>query len=110
MPLRKQTVQGTLSYLDIATETKGYIYCLGVIDNNYSTSKNPADLVFQLDIYNPDGSPLLNAPQTGLNAGKITVDQYRSLFSLNYNVVIGPNTRTEPGVSQWIPSTPTPAT
>ena len=68
------------------------------------------DLVFQLDIYNPDGSPLLTKPQPGINAGKITVDQYRSLFSLNFNVVIGPNTRTEPGVSQWIPSTPTPAT
>lgn len=109
MPLRQQSVKGALSYLDIASETKGYIYVLGVIDNNYSTTKNPDDLTFQLDIYNPDGSPLLDEPQAGLNAGKITVDQYRSLFSLNYNVVIGPNTRTEPGVSQWIPSTPTPA-
>jgi hypothetical protein len=110
MPLRSQTVTGSLSYLDIASETKGYIYVLGVIDNNYNSSKNPADLVFQLDIYNPDGSPLLDAPQAGLNAGKITVDQYRSLFSLNFNVVIGPNSRTEPGVSEWIPSTPAPAT
>jgi hypothetical protein len=110
MPLREQQVTGSLSYLDVATETKGYIYVLGVIDNNYSATKNPADLVFQLDIYNPDGSPLLAAPQPGLNAGKITVDQYRTLFSLNYNVVIGPNTRTEAGVSEWIPSTPTPAT
>jgi hypothetical protein len=110
MPLRTQSVKGSLSYLDIASETKGYIYVLGVIDNNYNSTKDPADLVFQLDIYNPDGSPLLNAPQTGLNAGKITVDQYRSLFSLNFNVVIGPNSRTEPGVSQWIPSTPAPAT
>jgi len=109
MPLRAQKVTGTLSYLDVATETKGYVYVLGVIDNNYNSSKNPADLVFQLDIYNPDGSVLLDKPQPGLNAGKITVDQYRSLFSLNYNVVIGPDSRTEPGVSQWIPSTPTPA-
>lgn len=109
MPLRQQTVKGSLSYLDVASETKGYIYVLGVIDNNYNSTKNPADLVFQIDIYNPDGSPLLKAPQPGVNAGKITVDQYRSLFSLNFNVVIGPNSRTEPGVSQWIPSTPAPA-
>ena len=109
MPLRAQAVKGTLTYLDVATETKGYIYVLSVIDNNYNASKNPADLVFQLDIYNPDGSVLLDKPQAGLNAGKITVDQYRSLFSLNYNVIIGPNSRTEPGVSQWIPSTPAPA-
>jgi len=110
MPLRKQTVQGSLSYLDVASETKGYIYVLSVIDNNYSSTKNPKDLVFQLDIYNPDGSPLLTAPQPGVNAGKITVDQYRSLFSMNFNVLVGPNSRTEPGVSQWIPSTPSPAT
>lgn len=109
MPLRQQQVSGALSYLDIATETKGYIYVLSVINNNYNATKNPADLIFQLDIYNPDGSPLLEKPQPGVNAGKITVDQYRSLFSLNFNVVIGPDTRTEPGVSQWIPSTPTPA-
>lgn len=109
MPLRSQSVTGKLSYLDIASETKGYIYVLGVIEplTNNPTS---APLVFQLDIYNPDGSPLLDAPQHGLNAGKITVDQYRSLFSLNFNVIIGPNSRTEPGVSQWIPSTPAPAT
>lgn len=109
MPLRPQQVSGALSYLDVATETKGYIYVLGVIDNNYSSTKDPEDLVFQLDIYNPDGSVLLEKPQDGLNAGKITVDQYRTLFSLNFNVVIGPNTRTEPGVSEWIPSTPSPA-
>lgn len=109
MPLRPQAVKGSLSYLDIATETKGYIYVLSVIDNNYNATKNPDDLIFQLDIYNPDGSILLDAPQAGLNAGKITVDQYRTLFSLNYNVVIGPNSRTEPGVSTWIPSTPAPA-
>jgi hypothetical protein len=110
MPLRTQSPNGVLSYLDIATETKGYIYVLGVDDNNYAADPKPENLVFQLDIYNPDGTPLLSAPQTGLNAGKITVDQYRSLFSLNYNVIIGPDTRTEPGVSQWIPSTPGPAT
>jgi hypothetical protein len=110
MPLRAQNFQGTLTYLDIATETKGFIYVLSVIDNNYNSTHNPADLVFQLDIYNPDGTPLLEKPQTGINAGRITVDQYRSLFALNYNAIVGPNSRTEPGVSQWIPSTLTPAT
>lgn len=109
MPLRPQSVTGTLTYLDLASETKGYVYVLSVIDNNYNSSHRPGDLVFQLDIYSPDGTPLLDAPQTGLNAGKITVDQYRSLYSLNFNVVIGPDTRTEPGVSQWTPSTPVPA-
>ena len=79
MPLRPQKVTGTLSYLDLSTETKGYIYVLSVINNNYNTTKNPDDLTFQLDIYAPDGSPLLTEPQVGINAGKITVDQYRTL-------------------------------
>ncbi len=106
MPLRSQQVTGTLSYLDLSTETKGYIYVLSVINNKYNTTKDPDDLTFQLDIYAPDGSPLLTEPQSGINAGKITVDQYRTLYTLNFDAFVGPDSRTEPGVSQWAPSTP----
>jgi len=109
MPLRAEQVTGALSYLDIASETKGYIYVLSVVDNGYNASHKPEDLTFRLDIYSPNGAPLLAKPQPGLVAGRITVDQYRSLYSLNYNPIIGPNTRTEPGVTQWIPTAPAPA-
>ena len=49
---------------------------------------------------------LLTEPQSGVNAERLTVDQWRSLFTLNLDVVLGPNGRTEPGVSVWQPSTP----
>ncbi|MEP5059752.1 hypothetical protein [Nisaea sp.] len=110
MKLRDQSPTGTLRYLDLATETKGYIYVLSVIDNNYNASKDPNDLTFQLDVYSPDGKVLLDKPQTGINAGKITVDQYRTLYTLNFDSFSGPDGRTEPGVSQWAPSTPQEAT
>lgn len=100
MPLRDSQLPG-LAYLDIATEPKGYIYVL-------MASLNQGSPTFLLDIYNPDGSVLLEKPQSGVNAARLTVDQWRSMFTLNYNVVLGPNNRTEPGVSQWQPSTPAP--
>lgn len=97
LPLRDQS--DTVTYLDIAVEPKGYIYVLMVSE----TSGKPT---FLLDIYNPDGSVLLTKPQSGINAARLTVDQWRTLFTLNFNAVLGPNSRTEPGVSVWQPSTP----
>jgi hypothetical protein len=97
--LRNQA-PATVDYLDIAVENKGYIYILASVTQS---SEQPE---FQLDLYNPDGTVLLNAPQTGVNAEKMTVDQWRTLFTLNFEKVLGPGLRTEPGVSAWIPSTP----
>ncbi|CCD94895.1 conserved membrane hypothetical protein [Bradyrhizobium sp. ORS 375] len=98
MSLRKQT--GNVTYQDVATETKGYIYVLA------SVAPASGSTVYQLDIYNPDGTALLATPQTGMNAAKLAVDQWRSLFTLDYDTVLGPGARTEPGVTVWIPSTP----
>lgn len=98
MPLRDES-QKSISYMDIAVETKGYIYTL-------SKSVEGAASEYRLDIYNPDGTTLLEAPQSGINAAKLTVDQWRSLFTLNFEKFLGPNGRTEPGISEWLPSTP----
>ncbi len=89
-----------IDYLDIAVEAKGYIYVLS------KTAESGAKPVYRLDIYNPDGSVLLKEPQTGVNAAKLTVDQWRTMFTLNLDKFLGPDTRTEPGISTWIPSTP----
>jgi hypothetical protein len=97
MPLRSQPDKD-LSYLDLAVETKGYIYVLMRV--------NGTDPQFLLDIYNPDGTILLTEPQAGVNAAKLTVDQWRSMFTMNYTSFLGPGERTEPGISTWIPSTP----
>ena len=98
MPLRAQ--QGTIACQDIAVEAKGYIYVLAAVTPAGGSAQ------YQLDIYQPDGTPLLTAPQTGVNAAKLAVDQWRTLFTMNYDRVLGPGARTEPGVSAWIPSTP----
>ncbi|HZV71087.1 MAG TPA: hypothetical protein VFG10_16145 [Saprospiraceae bacterium] len=89
-----------IEYLDIATEDKGYIYVLYFEDPGTSANQ------YMLDIYNPDGTILLGNPLTGLAAAKMAVDQWRTLWTLNYETFRGPSNRTEPSVSGWIPSTP----
>jgi hypothetical protein len=97
MPLREKTGNG-LTCLDLAVEAKGFIYVL------YQQGLNNPTI--GLDIYNPDGSVLLVKPQTGINAAKLTVNNFRALFTLNFQTVLGPGQRTEPGISEWQPSTP----
>jgi hypothetical protein len=96
MALRSQT--GTVSYLDIGTESKGYIYVLSYLNDG----KDQTD--YNLDIYDPQGAYVCTT--NGLNAAKMVVSMWRDVYALNYEVLLGPNNRTEPSVSQWIPSTP----
>jgi hypothetical protein len=100
LPLREATSTG-VTYLDVATESKGYIYVLLVKQDTGAPT-------FYLDIYNPDGSVLLAEAQSGVNAERLTVDQWRSMFTLGFDVISGPGGRTEPGISEWMPSTPAP--
>lgn len=99
MPLRDQDTPG-ITYLDLAVETKGYIYVLSVQEDG----DNPP--VFSLDIHEPNGMILLEKQQAGVNANKLAIDQWRSMFTLNFNTILGSGQRTEPGISQWEPSTP----
>ncbi len=86
-------------YTDIAMESTGYIYIL-----SYTT----ASYIYRLDIYDKGGKFISRT--TGVNAAKLTVDLWRNVFTLNYEVLKMPNgtqpTITEPSVSQWIPSVP----
>jgi hypothetical protein len=90
-------------YLDIAVEFTGFIYVL-------STNNS----VYRLDIYHPDQSGTNPITTTmGFNAAKVTVDYWRNVYSLNYEVLmingaIPPSGITEPSVSQWLPITPPP--
>ena len=95
--LRDQTV--TVEYLDIAIEDKGYIYVLYAEGDGSTADK------YRLDIYKPDGTILLGAPLSGIAAAKMAVDKWRTLWTLNYEKYLGPDNRTEPTVSGWIPST-----
>jgi hypothetical protein len=91
------------TYLDVAVETKSFIYVLYYVNQGLQTSD------YRLDIYSPDGSFLAGTPRTdgapGVNGGKISVDQWRNLYTLNYETFHGPNNRIEPSASIWIPST-----
>ncbi|MBI1771872.1 MAG: hypothetical protein HYR68_05920 [Burkholderiales bacterium] len=105
MALKKEADEN-LEYLDIACEPEGFIYVLSYL--------RPGDTAkaYRLDIYNPDGSHLTRTPKNpdepGVNAAKIAVDHWRTLFTLNYESYSGPGGRTEPSISQWAPSPPTP--
>ena len=102
-----------LTYCDIAIESKGYVYVLAFNgDPNKGPIKN-SDYV--LDVYTPQGQHLFRTPDARLTAanqmeyvaaGKITLDIWRNLFSLNYEKIAGPGGRTEPSVSQWSPTPP----
>jgi hypothetical protein len=102
-----------LNYCDLAIESKGYLYVLSYIgDPSVGTIPNTA---YRLDVYTPQGEFLFRSPDENLSgsanmeyvaAGKIALDIWRNLFSLNYEKLSGPNGRTEPSISQWIPSPP----
>ena len=87
-------------YLDMAVEFTGYIYVLAC---------NPATALYRLDIYHPDqpdGTPI--STTTGVNAARLTVDFWRNVYTLNYEVLQLPGGAaaglTEPSVSLWVPS------
>jgi len=97
--LKTETAVGVMP-LDISVESKGYIYVLKYLQDGSGTV-TAGD--YRLDIYTPDGGFLTQV--TGLAAARLVVDLWRNVFTLNYEIV--PNTgRTEPSVSQWLPSTP----
>jgi hypothetical protein len=95
------TTEGS-TYLDIAVEFTGYVYVL---------SRSGSPPVFRLDIYHPaqsDTKPICTT--RGINAGRLTVDFWRNVYTLNYEVLKLPSGgipgRTEPSVSFWVPPPP----
>ncbi|MCC6371395.1 MAG: hypothetical protein IT236_10355 [Bacteroidia bacterium] len=95
--LNTENEQVTL--LDMAVESLGYIYVLNVIGDTTVAAN------YAVDIYKPDGTFLCQTK--GITTAKITVDTWRTLYSLDYAVLNKTDgSRTEPGVSRWLPSTP----
>ncbi len=102
----KDPVSTAVTYLDVAMETKGFIYVLSYL-KPASGPLSPSD--YRLDLYNPDGTPVTPDPALHngeVNAARMTVDQWRTVFTLNYEQMEGPAGRPEPTISQWIPTTP----
>ena len=92
MPLKAET--SPVTYLDMGVESKGYIYVLKVMGDP-SVQAN-----YKLDIYQPDGTFLTQT--ANVVAGKMVVSLWRDVYTLNYEVIMGPN-GTEPSVSWWSP-------
>ena len=84
-------------YLDIAAEYSGLLYVLSYNQNTF---------LYRLDIYDPtqaDTTPI--ATTQHINAAKLTVDFWRSVYTLNYEVLQLPGPGiTEPTVSLWVPT------
>ncbi|GEM_PF-846935 len=89
-----------VTYLDMGVEFMGYIYVLSYVNDGSNVND------YRLDIYDPQGEFLSRT--IGVAAHKMTVDFWRNVYSLNYQSIAGPGGRTEPSVSEWIPSTPNP--
>jgi hypothetical protein len=87
------------TYLDLAVEFSGYLYVLSRDDSGNH----------RLDIYHPgqDGTAPISTT-LNINAARIAVDYWRSLYALNYEVLTLPGSAslpalTEPSVSLWVP-------
>ena len=83
----------------MASNSSLYVYVLSYDNTSYT---------YRLDIYTPDGDFLTRT--TGVNAGALAVDFWRTVYTLNYEVLKEPDDTlpgvTEPSVSLWLPSVP----
>ena len=85
--------------LDLAIETKGFMYVLKYVGDGTSLDD------YRLDLYSPDGTWLSQSIR--VNAAKLCVDMWRTAYTLDFGVLTKPDgTQTEPTVSIWLPSTP----
>jgi hypothetical protein len=87
-------------YLDLAVEFTGFLYIL-----SYNQTTNE----YRMDLYHPGQSgtqPIVTTPN--VNAARLTVDFWRNVYTLNYEVLRLPNgmvpSITEPSVSLWTPT------
>jgi hypothetical protein len=83
-------------------EFTGYLYVL---------SFNRQTVEYRMDVYHPEQTGTAPISTTlGVNAARLTVDFWRSVYTLNYEVLQVPagvaQALTEPSVSLWTPSPP----
>lgn len=94
------TAGGDTVYLDLAVEFTGFLY---VLSFNQSTN------LYRMDIYHPTQSDTKPISTTqNFNAARLTVDLWRNVYALNYEVLRLPDGSVppiaEPSVSLWVPT------
>jgi hypothetical protein len=107
LPLRQPDAGVNVTYLDLATEAKGYVYVL-----SYQGDGKQATDYF-LDIYGPDGAFVCRTPDARLTstpqhvaAARLAIDVWRNAYTLNYEAIVGAGGRVEPSIGHWMPSPP----
>ncbi|MFO1432004.1 MAG: hypothetical protein U1F76_17990 [Candidatus Competibacteraceae bacterium] len=102
MPLKQWPDDATrrLSYLDLQVDGAGYLYVL-----SYEEPGDHSDQ-YRLDVYTPQGSPL--ARTTGVATARFVLDPWGAVYTLDYELLQGPNQRPEPSVSLWAAAGPAP--
>jgi hypothetical protein len=86
------------TYLDLCIDASGRLYVLLYLGQGDA----PGD--YRLDVYTPDGQPLTRTP--GINAARIAIDRWLNLYTLNFKSLAGPEGRTEPELSVFVPTPP----
>lgn len=90
------TSGGNAVYLDLAVEYTGFLYVLSY-DNGTK--------IYRMDIYHPGQATTAPIATTmNVNAARLTVDYWRNVYTLNYEVLQSASGSAEPSVSLWIPT------
>ncbi|MFN8017183.1 MAG: hypothetical protein U0P45_03575 [Acidimicrobiales bacterium] len=92
------------TYLDLSSDGSGYLYVL-----SYGDPADPSS--YRVDCYLPNGKWIYATE--GTNAGKVAVDYWRNVYSLDYQPLPGQGQApiswfpvAEPTVTQWTTKTP----
>ncbi|WP_322992755.1 twin-arginine translocation signal domain-containing protein [Limnohabitans sp.] len=83
-----------VTYLDMGAEVTGYVYVLSHVGEGLRRED------YFLDIFDPAGRYLSTTQR--FSAGRMMVDRWRKVYSLNRQTLTGPRGRIEPTVSSWL--------
>ena len=98
IPTMTLVSRGQTTLLDLAVESKGFIYVLSYTGDGGTPEQ------YWVDLFNPDGTPLVSTQN--VTAARFTVDLLRSLYTLNYETILDASGRVQPSVSKWLPPAP----
>jgi hypothetical protein len=89
---------GEITWLDISIDPTNLLYVLSYSGSGTQTSD------YRLDVYDANTGQRI-VRNTGIAVGRIVVDKFRDLYSLNFETVKS-SPIIEPSVSVWAPSVP----
>src|SRR5207248_2885887 len=92
--LRRTDEEGVkVEWLDMVREDTGLLYIL-----SYTGDGSRVEM-YRVDIHDRKGKFISRTK--GVAAAKIAVDKFRTLYTANYQLIVGPDQRPEPSISKW---------